>query len=973
MGKSGTTGAKRGRTVSTDKKVRMKKAFTRAFVVLSGFGFVSVLVVAIVLGLYLKSLQSSLPDPDRLIEWTSDESTVIYDRNGKELFKIYGEQNREFVSIDEYPDHAVWALLAAEDSEFYQHKGLDWKGIVRCGFISVKSYTSGGASGGLCGASTITQQLVRNTIMYEVFGDEAYERSTVYKAARRKLRELLLSMQVEKSLTKDQILQLYMNEVPLGGVTYGYGAATNAYFGKDVEDLTLAESAILAGLIQSPGVYSPLYGTQPDRANGRQQYVFTQLEKYEDLTGIPSEEIEAAKAEEVDYQSANIDIDAYHWVFYVKQLLEDEYGPDLVQRGGLKVTTTLDFSTQKIAEEEVTKGIEQYGHKWGVYNGGMIVIDPNTGQILAMVGSVDPNEREDRRIDGTVNITTSLRQVGSSFKPYVYLTAFQKYGPWLETADMEYDFGPYKPTNWEGEGRYMGMMTAREALVKSRNLPANYTLQLVGMDEVIKNAEKLGVTTLTDRQNYGLSLALGAAEMKLLEHANAYSVFATGGIKRDSVSILKVENSKGEILEEFTENPGERVIDEKDAYLLNWAMCDLGKFGDQVGADIGHYNIGGVRASCGKTGTTNGPTDLVSIQYHQNIVAAVWAGNNNNVLVPGAWSTNVPSPILHSFMERVSSKYPPKSYSRPSGIVEGRVCNDTGRMANDDTDCDKVKTIWVQGRSPKSDERETVSVCKSNDKIASNKEQAKTFDLLVSKTLLNYELENSQQQEVFDKFLSSLKDSVYIASEPGSDVCPLPLGPGGAPVVDLTLESGLKVKVGDTIKLEASARAEDGVDYVEYYYDGDLIENSKKSNSPYTFNFVIPNSSPGTHTISAKVYDTDGRSATSKVNITIETNTSNASVTISSPIQGDTIFALPLTLRALVSNMDADRVNFRILRVGDPSYVKGYVDLNGSDGWSANWVFTNEQNGDYTIEAYAVVGSSQIVNSEKIQIKLNLP
>ncbi|NTV79169.1 MAG: penicillin-binding protein, partial [Clostridiales bacterium] len=517
--------------------------------ILVGIVFFIGCIILLAVGIYLKGIQKSLPSPDELVTRSSDESTQILDRNGTILYTIYGNQNREFVSIDKIPEKTKWAVIAAEDIEFYQHKGVDYKGIVSAALANLK------AGGITRGASTITQQLIKNTILYDVLGDEAYQQKYT-----RKIKEILITMQVEQTFTKDQILQLYLNEVPLGGVNYGLQAAANAYFAKDVSELTLAESAVIAGLIQSPGVYSPLYGTNPDMAKERQSYVLDQMLKHKDLTGVTEEEVEAARNEELVYSTRKIDIKAPHFVFYVKQLLVEKYGIDRVEKGGLKVTTTLDYPVQEIAEEEVSKGVDN-AKKNNINNGAMVVMDPNNGQVLAMVGSVDYWNIEDPRVDGNVNIALSQRQMGSSIKPFVYLTAVQQgYGPGTVTPDLEQiKFGTYDPKNWDSKN--MGLMTARKALVYSRNVPAVYTLQTVGIDSFLQTAEAVGITSLANKAGYGLSLALGSGEETLLEHATAYTVLANGGLKYDVSPILKVEDSDGDVLEEYKTQEGKRVFE----------------------------------------------------------------------------------------------------------------------------------------------------------------------------------------------------------------------------------------------------------------------------------------------------------------------------------------------------------------------------------------------------------------------------
>lgn len=935
----------------------LKLVLGKAFIFgLSTLFFVGI-IVAFVAGIYLQNLQKNLPDPNRLIDWDPDQSTVLYDRNGEELFKIYGDINREFVPLEEIPEYTKWALLAAEDVEFYQHKGVDWKGFSACLIRGLPSYITTGSTEGLCGASTISQQLTRNTIMQEAYGDAAYERDGVIPSGIRKVKEWLTTMQVERAFTKDEILQLYMNEVFLGGVNNGYQAAANAYFGKDVQDLTLAESAILAGIIQSPSQYAPLYGVSQDGTLVRQEYVFKQLEKYQELTGITPEEIDAAREQEIKYESSQIDIEAYHFVFYVKDYLTDIYGAEVVERGGLRVTTTLDLSTQKIAEDEIEKGIATYGVPRGAYNGALVAVDPKTGQILAMVGSVDPYETNDPRIDGSVNIITSERQVGSSFKPYVYFTMFQQYGPYLQTADIDYNFGTYKPGNWDR--KYYGFMVAREALVQSRNLPANYTMQLVGIESVLQNVEKMGITTLKNKANYGLALALGAGEMQMLEHAQGFSVFAAEGIRHDVTPILKVENSKGEVLMEY-EDTGKRIFDEKDIYLMNWTICDLGNFNDRVA--LSYYYINGTKV-CGKTGTTDGPKDLTTILYHKNLVVGVWAGNNNNVIMSSnAWSTNIPLPIASSFMTRVASKYKPQLYTRPSGILATTVCEDTGLTPGENSTCKKVSSIYVSGRAPALDKRETLEVCTSNKKVPTNAAAASTFGLLSNMYVLNYIPENTNQTASYNKYVSKLKDTLLLTSTPDSAECPLPLGANNAPVISIdSPTSGKQFNSGDTMDISASTASLNGVAKVDYYFGGSYIGTA--NTAPFGFSYVIPaGTSTGNYNLSATVTDVDGKTGSTSTTVAVK---SSYNISISAPLSGTNV-SIPQNLQASVSGFTPDKVTFTITGSG---YNKSYTDLIGADGWSSLWADVTAANGTYQIIATATSGSL-IINSSTITVTL---
>ena len=627
------------------KKIPKSNGVGHFFIVLTGGIFFLTLGFLIWAGLYLKHLEESLPSPNKLIDRESDQTTIITDRNGNELYKIYADQNRKFVTLEELPEHFKWAVLATEDIRFYEHGGFDLEAILKSAYVNI-------ITGEIVrGASTITQQLVRNTIMYDVFGEEAYEETYT-----RKVKEILLTIQVEKTFTKDEILQMYINEIGFGGVNHGIQAASLAYFNKNAKDLNLAESAMLAGVIASPSNYSPIYSESFDLPTRRQHAILDSMLKNKELTEVTKKDIEDAKGENLKYAPLITEIEAPHFVFHVKRELEEMYGYELVAKGGLHVKTSLDLPTQEIAQEEITKGIPKYGHRWNVHNGAMIVLDPNRNQILAMVGSINYWEDKDSKIDGNVNVTTSLRQMGSSVKPYTYLAAFQRgYSPNSIVPDKPITFGNYRLRNWDG--KHFGDITVRQALIQSRNIPAVYVLRSIGVDSFINTAQKMGITTINPQDYHGLSITLGTAEMTLLEHTAAYSIFANNGTKKPITSILEIKNSKGDVIYEAGESEGTQVFDKKHIDYINYILCDLDKFGDQPQNHL--YLIDGERVLCGKTGTTDGPRDLVSVMYHRNLVVGIWAGNNNNIATPGAWSTTVPLPISHSFFERVADKYKP--------------------------------------------------------------------------------------------------------------------------------------------------------------------------------------------------------------------------------------------------------------------------------------------------------------------------
>ncbi|MBN2100564.1 transglycosylase domain-containing protein [Candidatus Dojkabacteria bacterium] len=936
---------------------KFKKTASKVLGVFLGIGVLVTIGVSIFVGATLASIKKSLPGPNELIDWESAESTEIYDRGGPDdgelLYTIYGDQNREFVDIEEIPNETKWALLAAEDVEFYDHKGLDIPGIIKAAYQNIVLNQTRGAS-------TISQQLVRNTLLFKILGDQAYERTLTRKA-----KEALITMQLEQTMTKDEILQMYMNEIPLGGTNYGYQAASKAYFGKDVSELSLAESALLAGLIQAPGAYSPLFGSNPEDAVERQHFVLDQMyekrdyiqktsKKHGEEIVITKEMIEEAKNEEIIYKEAELDIPAPHFVFYVKQLLIEKYGIDRVQRGGLKVTTTLDSDLQKIAEEEIKAGVNKYRAPYNVYNGGMVVIDPRTGQIMSMVGSYDYNTQDESgKIDGKVNVTTALRQMGSSVKPYTYLTAFHKgYSPALLTPDIPFNFG-YKAKNWDGQ--YKGLMLARQALVESRNIPALYTMDLIGgPDEFIKTAETLGITTLTERDRYGLSLTLGAGEMKLLEHTAAFGAFANGGKMHPTTPFLKVETSKGEVLEEWKEEDTKQVWDEKEIYLLNWTLCDIGNQG-RIFAQ--NYKVGDQRL-CGKTGTTDGPRDLSTILYYPNLVVGVWVGNNNNAETIGsggqAWSTTVPLPMAHSFMSRVIGRFGKAWYSRPSGIVSGSVCKDTGLLAKSGSSCSKVSSVFIQGHLPAVDNSYTEKpICKETGKVATNESEAKALGLIEYKTYLKITLPIAKHQSALDSWLS--KNSKYgsITAIPDSAICPLHLGPDNAPTISFTSpSSGSTYNQGDSVNLSVSIQSLNGVSKVEYFFDGSSI--GTKTSSPYSMTYDISSSAAiGSHSFTAKVTDNDGKSGQGYVSISVTSPSPTISITMTSPGDGSTI-SLPQTVSATIDGSYSTVSSLKFRVIGPTTKEITASSSDGGRNWSAS--LTGLSAGSYQIYAVAQAG-----------------
>lgn len=624
---------------------------------LISFGLILVIITLLSGLTFFAYLSRKVTDIRALTDRQLAESTKIFDRTGEELlFEIHGEEKRTEVSLAQIPDYVKWATIAIEDKNFYKHKGISIWGIFRG--VVIETLRHGRAQGG----STLTQQFVKNAIL------------TPERRITRKLKEWILAYRIEKTYAKDEILEFYFNEIPYGSTAYGIEAASQLYFGKSIRDINLAEAAILAALPQAPSKYSP-YGSNRELLIGRQQYILDLMvaQKY-----ISAEQAEKAKEVELDFKPPNINIKAPHFVMYVKEILSEKYGEKTVEQDGLKVITTLDLYKQEIAEGVISKHAEDNLEEWDATNAALISLDPKTGQVLAMVGS---KGFFNEKIDGQVNITTSLRQPGSSMKPVVYATAFIKgYTPDTVLYDVVTNFShdeaePYEPHNYDLGER--GPVTIRRALAGSLNIPAVKTIYLAGINNVLDVAEELGYTSLTNRDRFGLSLVLGGGEVKLIEHANAFSAFAREGLKQPISAILRVEDKDGKELEEYEEQE-KKVIDPKVARLINNILSDNTARAYTFG-ESNWLTLGG-RPVAAKTGTTNDYRDAWTIGYTPSLVTGVWVGNNDNAeMKRGAAGGVVAAPIWHDYMDRVLGDTPIEYFKepeiKPTGkpILDGKI------------------------------------------------------------------------------------------------------------------------------------------------------------------------------------------------------------------------------------------------------------------------------------------------------------
>jgi len=594
-----------------------------------------------------------LPDPSQISQRQITQSTKIYDRTGTVLlYDVHGEEKRTVVPLDQISKNLQNATVATEDANFYHHIGLDFKGIAR----AIWGVLTGNRSAG--GGSTITQQFIKKSMLTDT------------RSYSRKIKEWILSLELEAKYSKDEILGFYLNQIPYGSNAYGAEAAAQTFFGKPAKDLDLAESALLAALPQAPSYYSP-YGSHPEEMKARQEYV---LDRMAHLGYASQAEADAAKKETLAFSKTSQTIKAPHFVMYIKEYLEQKYGRDMVESGGLKVYTTLDWDLEQAAEQIVSQGAETNAKKYGAYNAALAAIDPKTGQILAMVGSADyfgdslPKNcvsGKTCRFEPNVNVAARDRQPGSSFKPFAYALAFKKgFLPDTVLFDLKTEFNPscpadansvevngqacYNPQNYDGTFR--GPVTMRQALAQSLNLPSVKTLYLAGIPPTIDLAHAMGITTLNDESRYGLALVLGGGEVKLADEVAAYSVFANDGVKNDQTAILKIEDGQGNILEEYKSNP-KPVLDQNVARQITDVLSDNQARSAVFGPNSPLYIPD--RPAAVKTGTTQEYRDAWTVGYTPSLAVGVWAGNNDNSPMAKAGAgLYAAAPIWNAFMKK---------------------------------------------------------------------------------------------------------------------------------------------------------------------------------------------------------------------------------------------------------------------------------------------------------------------------------
>lgn len=766
-----------------------------------------------------------LPTPGRIQGRRPAEATQILDREGNPLYAVYDEEKRISIPAEQIPEVMKQATIAIEDKDFYKHFGLDFRGMLR-GLI-LKPLSGQRAQGG----STITQQYVKNALL-------SPERSLD-----RKIKELIMAIELEAMYSKDEILTLYLNEIPYGSNAYGIEAAAKTFFGKSAQDLNLAEAATLAALPQRPSYLSP-YGNHHEELQARRDYVLARMAALGFLT---EQRALDAQAIEVSFVPRRESIAAPHFVFYVRDQLIEKYGERLVLEGGLRVTTTLDRRAQRVAEEAVSTAATNYLAKYKADNAALVALDPRNGQILAMVGSVDYFDTDH---DGNFNVTTGLRQPGSAFKPIVYASAFK--GQWNPSStlwDVETDFGNYRPKNFDDSQR--GPVTIRAALANSLNIPAVKMLALSGTREALHTARDLGIGTLTEPERYGLSLVLGGAEVKPLELASAYGVFGAAGTYHRPSPILKVETSKGDILEEW-QDEARAALAPEIAYQITHILIDNEARTPVFGPRSALYFPG--MAVAAKTGTTQEYRDGWTVGYTPEVTTAVWVGNNDNTPMDQAGGVRAAGPIFHDFMTGFYAGREAPGFPRPGTLRQIAVDALSGKLPTDQSPqiIEDVFAPW-QVPTERDDIHLIVEVNSQNGRLATSLTPPDLIERRVYTKIHSERPRDPRWEEPVRAWAAAAGFNLDDPPEEKDETDPATL-----PTITLTAPAASGVVTGP-FTLAASLKAPRGVRLVEFAIDGVII--ASRTAEPWTAIYDAAKLAQGNHELLVTVTDQYGSTA----------------------------------------------------------------------------------------------------------------
>ncbi|MFA7685935.1 MAG: transglycosylase domain-containing protein [Candidatus Gracilibacteria bacterium] len=878
---------------------------------------VGLFLFGIIAGASLISIISiGLPDVTDLENITAAQSTEIFDKDGGLLYTVHGDENREFISYDKISKYLTDATVAIEDDTFWEHKGFD---ILALGKVALHEvFGIGTARGG----STITQQYVKNTFL-------SPERSYIRKA-----KELILSVRLERAFSKEEILELYLNRIPYGNNAFGCEKAAEIYFGKEAKDLDLAESSVLAALPQAPSKYNPygenkyshllkeftedeifyrkingevdlatpeyirgLIGQHVNLTPTKQIYIQGRtdlvLKRMFELEKITAEQRQEAlnKLQNITFNEYREEIKAPHFVFYIKQILENKYGKDVVERGGLKVYTTLDPNLQEYAEQVITAQGDISAKSHGSNNIAAMTINTKTGEILSMVGSRDYFNEE---IDGNVNVLLRPRQPGSSFKPIVYARAFMEgYGPGSVIYDVPTKLGGDRPSNFDG--KWLGQIRIRQALGKSRNIPAIKTYFLAKeQDQIIDFAEKLGIISLDKKHSYGYPLALGAGEIPPIQMLSAYATFANNGKKPEMASILKVVNANGDILEEWKPKEFEEVMDPQIAYLINSILSDQA-------ASVGPRLYVAGKTNAAKTGTstkenkkaaggkTVAPSDCWTIGYTPDIATVVWAGNTDGSgLAYNADGYNIAAPVFTKIMTKALEKIPNTPFPEPEGIKHIQISKASGLLPGPNTPSSMIVEEVFAGSSVPTETEHlfyTVKIDRVSGLLAT---EFTPPDAVEEVTYQNYQdiadlfHWNDEVKAFYSRYDSST------SQDPDNPDAIIPSGirfglppteydnvhtaesAQNIPSVTIVNPAAQSTVTKGPLKIEIALNAKNGVKVVEYYIDDKKVyfTSTAPYSGPVNISKFFKNNSA--HLIAVKVVDLLGYSTQSVIEVKVK-------------------------------------------------------------------------------------------------------
>ncbi len=848
----------------------MPKLILGLFTSFLGIFIIGVLAVVI----FLVAVVATLPSVHDLKTFVAAESTTIFDREGNLLYTIHGEENREVIPLADIPPYFIDATLAVEDDQFYTHRGFDVGGIIRAGLYEV--FGIGRPRGG----STITQQFVKNTFLTS-------ERTYI-----RKIKELILSVRLEQNFTKDEILEMYFNRIPYGSNAYGVQMAAKIFFGKEAKDITLAESAILAALPKAPSKFSP-YGSnkellmgevdeEGDYTPGRKDYV---LRRMYELNYIAKEEKDEAfeESNQVEFNKYREDIQHPHFVLWIKEFLEKKFGNEAVEAGGLRVYTTLDPRLQEAAERIVGERVAINKENYGANNAALLSVDIEKGQILAWVGSADYFDEE---IDGNVNVVLRKRLPGSSFKPFVYAAAFLGgYSPATMLFDVETDFGQdYKPKNFDGT--FSGPVSMRHALAYSLNIPAIKTAYLAGYGNVVDLAREAGIESLESPDRYGISIGLGTGETSLFEMVTGYSVLAKGGKKIDFTPLLRIENSQGEMIENWEdEDPEEKqVLDAQVAYSVTDILSD--NDARPAGWNENLSLSGLINAS--KTGTSNKkvkndwgeeivkPADCWTLGYTSKIVTGVWGGNTDGAaLYQNASGFSVAGSIWKAFMLEATRGHVAEEFPMPDGMEWMEVSAYSGKIPSEFTPEEQVVSeVFTPFNKPTEvdDVYAEIEIDKASEKLPTEFTPKSAIEKVA---VLNFHSQRpdyapweepvQEWLEENTEFFSDAEGIITAVPDEDDDVHTAETAQKAPSIRIVSPVDMGAVNVGE-IGVWVDIDAPHGVKKVEYYIEDVLMDTAEQH--PYNGEFNVAKiRKRKPFTITAKVFDSLYYAATSRITV----------------------------------------------------------------------------------------------------------